>query len=166
VSSQYGRLATRIRDELVTLAGAVDKVHRAWGQAQAQGPHQDLFLDAVALNLHSCYSGLETLFALIAEHVDGDLPTGETWHRDLLRRMATDTAATRPAVISAEAAESLDELRRLRHLVRNVYATTLRPDRLEALVVALPDTWQRTTVELTAFAAFLDDLAGGDTLSP
>jgi len=44
-----------------------------------------LYLDSAALNLHGFYSGLERLFELIARHVDGAIPSGETWHRDLLQ---------------------------------------------------------------------------------
>ena len=58
---------------------------------------QDVYLDSVALNLHSFYSGLERLFE-IARHIDCSVPEGETWHRDLLDQMACEVADIRPAI--------------------------------------------------------------------
>ena len=71
----------------------------AWAQAKRM-PDESAYLDSVALNLHGFYSGLERLFELIARHVDGAVPSGETWHRDLLQRMTQDMAGVRPAVLS------------------------------------------------------------------
>ncbi|WP_397548013.1 hypothetical protein ABUL39_07185 [Rhodothermus marinus] len=75
----------------------------------------------MALNLHGFYSSVERLFVLIARNVDERVHTGQTWHRDLLRWMAEDVPEMRPAVIGQTTAHTLDEFRRFRHLVRNVY---------------------------------------------
>ncbi len=155
----YRKLGDRIRSELNTLGAVVEKVQRAWDAARERTADQDLLLDAVALNLHSFYSGLESVLLLIARHADTKLPRGETWHRDLLWQMVADMPEARPAVISARTARGLDAFRRFRHVVRNIYATSLLPDRIETLVGELPEVWQGTFAELDAFARFLDDLA-------
>jgi hypothetical protein len=113
----------------------------------------------VALNLHSFYSGLERLFELIARHVDRALPAGEGWHHDLLQQMMKEIAERRPAVISPESASTLDEFRRFRHLVRNVYTFNLVPQKMEPLIAALPGMWKQAEAELAAFADFLEELA-------
>jgi hypothetical protein len=64
----------------------------------------------------------------------------------------------RPAVISPETEASLEEYRRFRHLVRNLYATTLAPDRVDPLLKQLPEVWQKARAELVAFADFLAEL--------
>jgi hypothetical protein len=74
--------------------------------------------------------------------------------------MAKDVADRRPSVISQDTAQHLDEFRRFRHLVRNVYTLNLVPQRMAGLVSALPELWSRGRAELLAFAAFLDALAG------
>lgn len=74
--------------------------------------------------------------------------------------MAEDVADRRPAVIGQDTVQHLDEFRRFRHLVRNVYTLDLVPHRMAGLVSALPDLWLRERAELLAFAAFLDALAG------
>lgn len=73
--------------------------------------------------------------------------------------MAQDRPGRRPAVISMQTAQSLDEYRRFRHLVRDVYATNLVSGKMEGLVAGLPDLWHAVQQEFLAFAAYLDDLA-------
>ena len=88
----YWELAQRMRGEAADLDQAVQRALRSWSQARILSDDQAAFLDSVALNLHAFYSGLERLFELIARHVDGSLPSGETWHRELLQQMAQDRA--------------------------------------------------------------------------
>jgi len=57
----------------------IQRALRAWSQAQKLADERGAYLDSVALNLHGFYSGVERLFELIARHIDGTLPTGETW---------------------------------------------------------------------------------------
>ena len=151
-------LAERIRDQMEDLERVVQRALQAWSQAQ-KTPDEQAYLDSVALNLHGFYSGSERLFELIARHVDRTSPISETWHRDLLQQMAHDLADVRPAVIGQDSALALDEFRRFRHLVRNVYAMNLVPDKMAGLVSALSRLWPRLRAELLAFADFLEDLA-------
>lgn len=77
--------------------------------------------------------------------------------------MARHVAGIRPAVISADSAQTLDQLRRFRRLVRNVYASHLVPDRMVDLVKALDVHWPALLEELLAFAEFLERAAQEDT---
>jgi hypothetical protein len=108
------------------------------------------------------YSGIERLFELIARNVDRAFPSGEAWHRDLLQQMAEDKADVRPAVISQGSMLALDEFRRFRHLVRNVYTINLEPNKIVGLVATLPQAWNQWRAELMAFADFLEALAQAD----
>ena len=65
----------------------------------------------------------------------------------------------RPAVIGQDSALVLDEFRRFRHLVRNVYTMNLAPDKMAGFMSALPELWPRLRAELLAFADYLEDLA-------
>uniref|UniRef100_A0A7V4TGK9 Antitoxin n=1 Tax=Candidatus Caldatribacterium saccharofermentans TaxID=1454753 RepID=A0A7V4TGK9_9BACT len=154
---RYLALAERIRGEIPELERVAQKALAAWTKAQ-KTPEESAYLDSVALNLHGFYSGLERLFELVARHIDGVMPDEKTWHRDLLRRMAKDIAGVRPAVISEGTASALDTFRRFRHLVRNVYAMSLVPERMVGLMSVLPDLWSTLREELLAFADFLEAL--------
>jgi len=160
VNTVYRELAERIQGQVPDLERLVQRVLHAWEGGQRSPDQQDVYLDSVALNLHGFYSGVERLFELIARHVDRDLDlaTGETWHQDLLQRMTKDIQE-RPALIGGESASMLDELRRFRHLVRNVYTFNLVPEKMDPLVSSLPELWPRLRAELLAFADFLEDVA-------
>ena len=160
---RYRRLAERIRNELADLERQVYRAQRAWKSAPRVAD-TDVYIDAVALNLHGFYSGIERLFELIATQVDERVPGGEAWHRQLLDQMAQAVSEVRPAVIPPETVTALDEFRRFRHLVRNVYTTNIDASRLQSLMTALSPLWEQVRMQLTAFADFLDQLSHADEI--
>lgn len=161
MTTLYSELAERFRGEIEEIDQVVQRTLHAWERAQTSTTDQDIYLDAVALNLHGFYSGLEHLFELAARHLDHNLPSTETWHRDLLQAMANDMPHIRPALIDGDSANRLDEFRRFRHLVRNIYTTHLLPIKMAGLLQILPDLWSKLKNELLAFANFLNHLAEG-----
>ena len=140
------------------LEQVIARAERSWSQLHQEPSEPFAYVDSTALNLHSFYSGLEGLFELIARQVDHNLPAGETWHRDLLQQITEDLPSLRPAVISQETATTLDEFRRFRHLVRNVYTINLVPEKMGGLIEALPELWPKLRAELLAFADYLEAL--------
>lgn len=158
MTNLFIELIERIQGELKDLDRVIDRSEKSWQKAQLSLSEQDVYLDSVALNLHSFYSGLERLFELIARHVDSSVPDGSTWHQDLLYQMSRDVPNVRPAVISQNSRQSLGEFRRFRHLVRNVYATNLVPDKIIGLMSTLPVLWPDLKAELMAFCNFMQAL--------
>ena len=126
------------------------------GLQRARQTGDDLFLDGVALNLHSFYSGIERIFQLIAAHVDGVTPGGENWHQMLLKQMAEEVTGVRPAVISDFVRQGLDEYRGFRHIVRNVYTYQFDSARVEKLMNNATSLFNQLRAELQAFADFLE----------
>ncbi len=153
----YQALVTRFNGEISDLDLLVQRINRAWKFAQTSPAEQDMFLDSVALGLHGFYSGLESLFVQVARHLDDNVPNGDGWHAKLITQMHTETDL-RPAVIALSDVEFLNELRRFRHLVRNVYAFNLLPDRIEPLVLRITEQWPHLRSELVAFSAFIATL--------
>ena len=157
MSHLHRNLFERIRGEVSDLELVIARATRAWSLV-LKSPDEYAYIDSVALNLHSFYSGVESLFELIARHVDRSLPNGEAWHRGLVEQMQADRPDIRPAVISRDTATAIDEFRRFRHLVRNVYTINLRPDRINGLMTSLPQLWSQLRAELLAFADYLEVL--------
>ncbi len=147
-------LAHRIRQELIELEHVLARINEGWQRARRLS--DDYYLDSVALNLHGFYSGLERVFALIAETIDGSLPQGENWHLLLLQQMTEETPRVRPAVISKEISRRLNEYRGFRHVVRNVYTYEFDPSKVEKLVLSADDLFAQLRAELDAFASFLE----------
>jgi hypothetical protein len=147
-------LAQRIRAECRELARLVERAQEGWSRAQRSS--DDLYVDSVALNLHSFYAGLERLFEMIGATVDNNVPQGANWHRVLLEQMAAEFPAVRPAVISDETHQALDAYRGFRHVVRNVYAFRFDLEKVHQLVQGIPEGFSQVRAELLAFADFLE----------
>jgi hypothetical protein len=152
-------LAERIQAELGELEQVVGRVNEAWQRAQRTA--DDFYLDSVALNLHGFYTGLERIFTLVAETVDGSMPTGENWHQALLAQMAKEMPAMRPAVISLTTCKRLNEYRGFRHVVRNVYTFHFDPAKVEKLVQEVELVFAQAKSEMRAFARFLANASKG-----
>ena len=164
--SRYQMLQSRVLAEVGELDRTQAAVRRQWQTSLRVAVDQDVYINSVALNLHSFYSGLERIFDLIAVQIDGGKLEGHDWHRELLRQMTLDLPGVRPAVLSRHSAEQLDELRSFRHLVRNIYAATLIPQRMQPIVEMLPDLWADVRRQLETFAAYLGTLSRADEDSP
>lgn len=103
----YLVVADRIRRELADLERVVARAERAARAARQRPEDQDLYVDSAALNLHDFYAGLERIFQQIATTIDGNMPAGQEWHRQLLQQMQTDYPDLRPPVLSAGVVQSL-----------------------------------------------------------
>ena len=161
MKTTYLATAGRIRRELSEINQVVERIRQIWQQrSQNSSPQdQDYLVDAVALNLHSFYAGVERLLELIADNVDQGKPQGAMWHRELLQQMTADIPKVRPAVLSQETRNQLDRYRGFRHVVRNVYAFTLDAEQIELLVEHISVVHQQVSTELEQFANFLAQLA-------
>jgi hypothetical protein len=151
---EFSDLIKRIYQELEEIQLVLVRITAGWEHVHQT--QDEFYIDSVALNLHGFYSGFERVFIQIAETVDGDLPYGENWHELLLQQMGNEIAGVRPAVISTESRNLLNEHRRFRHIVRNVYTHHFDPDRIRKLVNSASIAFEHLKAELSAFADFLD----------
>ena len=115
----------------------------------------------VAGLVHDFYTGIEKALRTVGQGLEGSLPTGDAWHRDLLRSATLTLPGVRPPVLGVETAERLTDFLAFRHLYRNLYAFNLRWPRVRALALEVADVWPAPRADLAAFATFLDELAAG-----
>jgi len=150
-------LCDRLAQELMVMQHMIQQSQPFLDQlAQPQDPsYQAAFVGALALNLHSFYTGAERIFEAIAQQIDQYQPTGSQWHRQLLDQMVVTIPDIRPAVISGETHLLLDELRRFRHVVRSVYAYQLDPERVLDLAKRVFAEFSRFAQEINAFCQTL-----------
>ncbi|MBN1422324.1 MAG: hypothetical protein JXP34_26350 [Planctomycetes bacterium] len=101
--------------------------------------------------LHHIYTGIEGIFERIALALDGSVPGGPRWHRDLKRAMALEMAGIRPAVLREETVRQLEEYLAFRHFFRHAYA--IEPDwtRIGPLVRNLPSVFAMVEQDLHRF---------------
>ena len=151
------QLANRIRQEMSDIDYTLKRATA--GLEKARQNNDDLYLDGIALNLHGFYSGIERLFERIAVQLDEGLPHGANWHQSLLLQMADEVPNVRPAVISEEIRQWLDEYRGFRHIVRNVYTYKFDPSRMGMLTLKAPSLFEKFRKEMSAFADFIESNA-------
>jgi hypothetical protein len=154
--SEYRLLSGRIQEYLVELERVVERAVRFGNNAHLTG--EEAYWDAVALNLHSYYSGIERIFEDIARTIDRTIPESSDWHQRLLFQMTAEIPGIRPAVIGRDTRLGLDDYRAFRHVVRHVYAFNFRPNRLHELVQGLPGGFGAVQNDLAAFREFLEEL--------
>jgi hypothetical protein len=149
----YCPLTRKVSSEVNFEIAQIDQLFEAYAELLERVQHQrpDLVeITAVASVLHSFYSGLENIFLSLAKGVDGHIPSGAQWHRDLLTQMA-DTIPNRPPILTLETTQNLASYLGFRHFYRHAYSFTLDWDELEKLVIPLAEVWANTKAELERF---------------
>ncbi|MFW6016938.1 MAG: hypothetical protein ACOCRK_10915 [bacterium] len=153
---KYLTLASRIEGEFEEIKKLKERIEKAWQHVERND--DDLYLDSVALNLHGFYSALEKIFQLIAQEIDGTVPESASWHQDLLLQMKTDIKKIRPAVISIDTYQKLEDYRGFRHIVRNVYTFNLSEKRVKPLIEDLDILIKGLGKEIEIFIEFLEEI--------
>ncbi|MBB4069533.1 hypothetical protein GGQ02_002519 [Salinibacter ruber] len=102
MTESYLAVAGRIRREVEQIEDVVDRAQAIWADVDPNRP-VDHRIDAVALNLHGFYAGLERVFKIVAERIDQTVPEGGSWHQELLEQMNTELNGVRPSVLSDDA---------------------------------------------------------------
>lgn len=152
MSEELTGIARRIRREISELDKIREHALRRWEKASKD----EDYLGSVGFDLQSFYQGVERVFETIAKSIDRSLPTGDKWHKMLLEQMGNEISGIRPAVISMETRQALDDFRMFRHLAHNIYTFNLDPRRIKSLIEKLPGTMGLIGQDLSLFADFLD----------
>jgi hypothetical protein len=161
VIPRYRLLQERISHEWAEARRAAEKSQQAF-EASRLETNPTFTLDSVALNLHGFYNGVERAFEAIGRELDGSVPSGQHWHRDLLEQMAYNLRDVRPAVIRLETRDALEPYLRFRHLIRNLYTWDLDPNLLAQRLAALQPTLDALDMDLETFKQFLETALTAD----
>ena len=108
-------------------------------------------LDSVAYQIHNLYCSIEDLLKLIAKAFENNIGRGRDWHRVLLLRMSQPIEGIRPAFLSADSWEMLDQLRGFRHVVRHAYGKDIELTQLQVNVVVAQKLYDLIAQDIDVF---------------
>lgn len=129
--NKYLALKSRLEDEVIALESNMAKLQTVLAQADTVA--EIIITPALASYIADFYSGCERISERVAVTLDGGIPRGENWHRELLKQMAESGGENRPPLWSGSLLLELDEYRKFRHLSRHIYNIELKPERVLAL---------------------------------
>jgi len=121
-----------------------------------QTKNDSLVLRATASVLADIYNGVERTLKIILSELDGGLPGGDDWHRQLLANAKLATSM-RPPVLSERMCNDLVPYLGFRHVVRNAYGFELDIERVNRLATRISPVLDGFQKEI---AAFLDKIPG------
>jgi hypothetical protein len=140
-SSEWDKFRKQQATEREQLRRLVSAIRPVLTKCRETAP-TEIELCALAATLHSFYTGAENIFKRVAVELDGDPVRGDGWHRELLLRMKSPTAC-RPALLSEELHETLNEYLRFRHVFRSGYSFDLDWAKMSPLALRLEETFKK-----------------------
>lgn len=152
----------RIKAELLSELDQISKLMDEYGDFVSKySEHMDVYLLRVQASfMADFYMGVEKIFKLIVEELNGGTPRGEGWHKRLLHTMSLEVKGIRPAVISNELYQDLLKFLGFRHVVRQAYGFQLDVRKLEELEKIFQRTWKTFLREIKKFCSFLEGKSG------
>jgi hypothetical protein len=165
---QFALTVARIQEELLNIShlqkelqekgfsGSSRSVKLAVSQADS------FAIRGIGSVLHDFYVAIENIFEIIARDIDERLPSGDSWHQELLRQMVLNVPQVRPPLLQRDTAVLLDEFRAFRHVFRNVYGFNLSSTRIGDLLKKFPDVVRIFQNEAIVFMDVMGQVLPGD----
>ena len=126
-------LSRRVKVEFANLERILD----AFPAIEALPALSVLETAGTAALLHNFYNGIENTFRQILRARGLDVPTGDSWHRDLVNLAWVE------GVASETTANQLRQYLAFRHFFSHGYGVELDVEQMQPLVEELPDLYGR-----------------------
>lgn len=152
------RLQSEINQEISSLEALLREL-KTLKPRLAQKEISNLDLRAAGSILHDFYNGVENIFRRVAQELNGGLPAGEDWHKQLLTDMSLDVKGVRPPLVSEDLKLKLQKYLGFRHIFRNVYGFHLEQEQIKVMVKEFSRILSWLKREIAAFQKYLDKLS-------
>jgi uncharacterized protein YutE (UPF0331/DUF86 family) len=121
---------------LATVQKVTDAIESLYDKIKDKTPSL-IELSAMAAFLHNFYSGVENIMRRIASALDDNIPSGTSWHTDLLNRMGIEIGGIRKNVFSEDTINELAEYLSFRHMFIHSYGFELKWSKRHQLVESI-----------------------------
>ncbi|MEW6606089.1 MAG: hypothetical protein AB1414_01375 [bacterium] len=128
---QINTLIAQIDNDLLAMKNIEDKIEELYSTMDKDNI-KDKDNAALGYYLHNLYNAVESILKRLSIFFENSIQ-GDTWHTDLLKRMALEIPEVRPTVISNKTYVMLNELRKFRHIFCHAYDYELRFKRMDEL---------------------------------
>lgn len=136
----------KIDKELSALKDAQDALKNEMVPPQIK----HIVMVGIASTIEKTFTGAENILRRIAAELDGYVPSGDAWHKDLIDQMAM-TIDERDAVLNDTTAQTLHDMRMFRHRERNSYGFMLNEYRVLDLADEIASTISSLKMDIAVF---------------
>lgn len=157
-NNRIAELIAEIEDELHRIDMLSAAICETWKTMPKSTKKRRIHEESLALKLHNFYTGCERIFCKVADELNGGMPQSKDWHKRILRQMTLDVEGIRPSLISKKTESELVEYLGFRHVVRNIYGSEIRSDRIGYLVAQFPSVLKLFNKDIRKFITFLKAL--------
>lgn len=128
-ADSYATLIEELELAAEHVSGQYEKFLEMRRRYESADAEDEMAIAALGYTVHNLYNAVENYFLRIAKFFENNLDD-ESWHRDLINRMALSIEGVRPALLGKDQLEPFHELRAFRHVFRVIYDSTLDPRKL------------------------------------
>ena len=154
------RFKAEIMEELGNIGRIVSVIEKRKKEIKKHDADADVYIDSLIHNIENFYMGIEEILKRIGLFTGEGIPEGPRWHSILIKGMARDIPGVRPPVIQHETRELLDEYRKFRHLVRNIYTFNIIPEKVMKLARGITKVFNAFNKDMNDFLNFMGKISG------
>lgn len=153
-TASLARLLAEIRADRKGLTARLKDSREA--QRRLASEPKDPAAQAMAgVAIHAWYTGFEAILERVARELDGTVPSGDRWHRDLLYQASAQVPGLRQGIFDSIDVHDLTLLLAFRHFFRHAYAVEFDSVRLGEELMRLQSVAPHVDAALDRFEAFL-----------
>lgn len=123
---------TLLKAEIQSQAAAIENIYTKLNE-RSRGKTRSA-VESVGYQIHNLYCAFEDLFKMVAHAFENQIQDKSQYHLELLRRMTISIQGVRPALLSHESYQLLDNLRSFRHFFRHAYSYELDPRKVSIVM--------------------------------
>ena len=153
------RFKAEVIEELENIDRIVRIIEKREKEIKKHDRDADVYLESLVHNIENFYMGVEEMFKRIAVFTKEGIPEGPRWHSMLIKGMARDIPGVRPPVIEHKTRDLLDEYRKFRHLVRNIYTFNIIPEKVMKLARDIKKAFNSYNKDIKHFLNFIEKIS-------
>jgi uncharacterized protein YutE (UPF0331/DUF86 family) len=123
-----------LKAEIAYQVEAIEQVLKKIRSRQQEDLHEERNIESLGYQIHNLYCAFEDLFKSVAKFFENNVDDLPRYHSELLQRMTLNIEGVRPALVTPELRQALDELRAFRHVFRHAYSYELDPEKIRLLL--------------------------------